>query len=305
MDVRAAEMSDVVTAARIAPEDSRLRTISSPRETSSTERQGMPSVNRQLLTVARQAVQNMRERLGPEVGDGNVTKWNRSMVESLAANPITIRLTITEQHRRKFLLKPESEHTVGNFTTNGDPFCQIFNSMWIELGLMNYIDSIQPTDNKLEFNVTFKSFEPASAFVNRVDKHFLNDPMTGQVYATWESEEPDERNTTAIIMFPRTTLEVWRKEALQHKARMSPHGYPLVEWTKSIWTILTRMRLSIGRYGDCRRYRIVEENHHRVVMEMSFKDGDMLNHFLERKKEHYLTNSWKDRFFAKRHVRLG
>ena len=306
MDAKVSEKSGVGNAVRMTPGDSQPRAISSY-ETNAAEREPIrtPSINRQLLTVARQTLHKMRERLGPDAGDRNVTKWNRSMVESLAANPITIRLTITEQHRRKFLLKPESEHTVGNFITNGDPFCQIFNSMWIKLGLINYIDSIQPTDNKLEFNVTFKSFEAASAFVNQVDKHFLDDPMIGQIYATWESEEQNEHNTTAIIMFPRRTLEVWRKEALHHNAQMSPHGYPLVEWTKSLWTILTRMRLSIGRHGDCRRYRILDENHHRVVMEMSFKNGDMLNHFLERKKEHYLTNAWKDRFFAKRHVRLG
>ena len=58
--------------------------------------------------------------------------------------------------------------------------------------------------------------------------------------------------------FQGRTLEVWRKEALQHKAQMSPRGYPLVEWTKSMWTILTRMRFSIGRHGDCRRYRIID-----------------------------------------------
>ena len=304
IDLKMSEKFVVDNAVRVAPEDSRPKV---PRETKAAEIQPTRTlkVNHQSIAVARQALQATREGLAPKLGDGNITKWNRRMVESLAARPITIRLTITEQHRRKFLLKPESEHTIGNFTTNGDPFCQIFNSMWIKLGLMSYIDSIQPADNKLDFNVTFKSFEPASAFVNRVDKHFLDDPMTGQIYATWESEELDGHNTTAIIMFPKTTLDVWRNEALQQNAPISPHGYPLVEWTKSMWTILTRMRLSIGRHGDCRRYRIMAENQHRVVMEVSFKDGDMLNHFLERKKEHYLTNAWKDRFFAKRHVRLG
>ena len=169
MDPKASEKSGMDNVARIALEDSRPRTISSLRETNGAEKQPShtSNVNNQLLTVARQTVQNMRERLGPEVGNGKITKWNRNMVERLAARPFTIRLTITEQHRRKFLLKPESEYTVGNFTTNGDPFCQIFNSMWTKLGLMNYIDSIQPTDNKLDFNVTFKSFEAASAFVNR------------------------------------------------------------------------------------------------------------------------------------------
>jgi hypothetical protein len=300
-------MTVMDNAVRIAPEDSQPRTASSPYKTNVAEKQPTRTlgVDPQLLTVAKQTLQNLRQCLGSEVGNGNTTKWNRSMVESLAAHPVTIRLTITEQHRRKFLLKPESEHSIGDFTTNGDPFCQIFNSIWTKLGLMNYIDSIQPTDNKLNFNVTFKSFEAASAFVNRPDKHFLDDPMTGLIYATWESEKPDDHNTTAIVVFPRRTLEVWRKEALQHNAQMSPRGYPLVEWTMSMWTILTRMRFSIGRHGDCRRYRIIEENHHRVVMEVMFKDVDMLNLFLERKKEHYLTNAWKDRFFAKRHDRSG
>jgi hypothetical protein len=129
--------------------------------------------------------------------------------------------------------------------------------------------------------------------------------MTGQVYATWDCSEDNEVGNTAVVMLPKSTLEVWRREASYHNAPISQYGYPQVEWTKSIWALLTRMKYSIGRHGDCRRYRTVAEYAHRVVMELSFKNPDTMNHFLARKSEHYLTNSWKDRFFAKHHVRLG
>ena len=266
------------------------------------------SFQARLLSVAKQAMQNMRklQNLPPQSPDGVLSKWNRSMVESLAASPIMLRLTITEAHRRKFLLRPGLEHIIGNFTTDGDPFCQMFNSMWIRLGLMEYIDSIQQAaDKKYDYFVTFKSFEPAAAFVNRVDEHYLDDQMTGQIYATWDSEEDNELGTTVVLMLPKRTLEVWRREASSHNAPMSAYGYPMVEWTKAIWAVLTRMRYSIGRYGDCRRYRVVAEYRHRVVMELAFQNQEMMNHFLQRKTEHYISNSWKDRFFAKRHVRLG
>ena len=178
----------------------------------------------------------------------------------------------------------------------------MFNPMWVRLGLMDYIDSILPAEQKYDYNVTFKSFEPAAAFVNRANEHYLNDEL---LYATWESGHSFEPYAMAIIMIPKGTLDVLRQQAIEDRAWMSVNGYPLVEWSRAVWAVLTRMRLSIGTHGDCRRYRVIEENPDRVVIGMVFKDHDMLNYFLERKKGHYLTSARKDRFFAKAHAHMG
>jgi hypothetical protein len=265
------------------------------------------NVDVQLREVAKETLRKMEklQKLKPRSTTGILTAWNRNMVESLAARPIVLRVTTTAANKRKFLERPDSEHIVGPFMTDEDPFCQMFNTMWLRLGLMNYIDSIQAAEKDYDYFVTFKSFEPAAALVSRPDEHYLGDRISGQIYVTWDEENPEERGTTAILILPRKTLDVWRREALHHNAPMSPYGYPQVEWTKSIWALLTRMRFSIGRYGDARRYRSVQESYHRVVMEVSFKDRKLMNLFLERKTEHYLTNPWKDRFFAKHHIRVG
>jgi hypothetical protein len=233
-----------------------------------------------------------------------VAQRTRSKVESLAKMPVTLRLSITEMLRQKFLLKPDSEHIVSDFRTDGDPFCQLFNSMWIRLGLMDYILYIERGKEKNEYEVTFNSFDAASAFVNRPHEHYIDDKMSGPIYASWDTKM-DESDVSATLILPQNTLDVWRQEALNHNVALSKHGYPLVEWTKSMRSVLARMRYSIGMHGDCRLYRVIAEYNYRVVMEVAFKDQDTLNHFLARKTEHFLTNYWKDRFFARARVHLG
>jgi len=47
------------------------------------------------------------------------------------------------------------------------------------------------------------------------------------------------------------------------------------------------------------------EKKHRVVLEMLFRERRGLDGFLAKKEHHYLTNPWKDRFFAKHLVQIG
>jgi len=229
-----------------------------------------------------------------------ISSWNRSAVENLAGAPVALTLSLSQDQKRSFLLLPESDHIVGPFATDGDPYNQAYNSMWVRLGLMEHILSItKDTSTNGDYKVTFKSFNAAAAFINRVDQHWLHDSLTGQVYATWETKNIEEKQTSAIIILPRATLEVWRGEALKASVPVSEHhGYPLVEWSKSMWAVLKRMGFTIGRDGDCIRYRTMWEKKHRVVIEMLFRERSVLDGFLAKRTRHYLTHPWKDRFFA-------
>jgi hypothetical protein len=228
--------------------------------------------------------------------------------ERLAAKPVEIRLTVSESLLRQFhnqLNQPRnSAHVVGDFATDGDWTSQIFNPMWSRLGLRSHIKSIRNT-NKNEFNVIFKSFDAAAAFVNRPDEHWLMDKISGQVYATWDWDRTNKTNLTAILTLPSATLEPWRRLALEHRAPLTRYGYPDVDWARSIRSVLFRLKISVGKDSECRRYKLLYESPHRVVLELSFNYFDSLSNFLQRKTEHYLTNPWKDRFFAKQQIYEG
>lgn len=219
----------------------------------------------------------------------------------------TIRLAITNRTRREFLRRAESEHDVGPFHTDDNPLCQIFNPMWKRLGMMNYISGINSTREENEFEVTFKNIDGASAFVNQVDDHWLDDRTIGQVYATWkpEGEGMLEETHWATLILPRRTLDIWRRQAVKRGAPVGLLGCPNVQWTRAIWAVFTRMKYSIGSYGDVRGFNIVDETPYRAVAEVRFKDKEMLEHFLKRNKEHYISNDWKDRFFARERRRFG
>jgi hypothetical protein len=172
---------------------------------------------------------------------------------------------------------------------------------------MNYISGIKSTREENEFEVTFKNIDGASALVNRVDDHWLDDRTIGQVYATWkpEGEGRHEETHWATLILPRRTLDIWRRQAVKRGAPVGPLGYPNVQWTRAIWAVFTRMKYSIGSYGDVRGFNIVDETPYRAVVEVRFKDKEMLEHFLKRNKEHYISNDWKDRFFARERRRFG
>lgn len=238
----------------------------------------------------------------------NTSPRNRSEVEKLATAPVAVTLSISPEQKRVFLLLPDSDHIVGPFTTDGDPFCQIYNSMWIRLGLMDHISSIKNSlsseDDKSV--VTFKSFDAAAAFSNRVDQHWLHDALTGQVHATWHTKNGDESKKPGLLVtLPRATIEVWRREALKAGIPPAAQGYPFVEWSKAMWSVLQRMGMKIGADKDCIHYHMLWERRHRAVLHMLFQNERIMNAFLRRKQDHYLTNPWKDRFFARRSTRAG
>lgn len=234
-----------------------------------------------------------------------VTRGNREIVHRLAAQPFEIEIATTDAARRKFLERPDLEHTLGPFRTDNSPFCQMFNSMWVRMGLMDRIYSIRELGETTKFSVTFHSFDAAAAFVNRPDLHWLDDQMVYPVYALWrEMEQPSDANEV-IVSIPRATLEVWRQEAIRRDAPLSFHGLPVIEWEKSMWSVLKRMNLTVGRYGECRRYTIYVEYPHRVLLQLFFKDSESMKRFLDLKNEHYLTNPWKDRFFAMGRIHDG
>lgn len=227
---------------------------------------------------------------------------------TMAKHSQSVTLSISPEQKRAFLLLPDSGHTVGPFATDGDPYCQIYNSMWTRLGLMDHIISIEKAasidDNA--YTVTFKNFDGAAAFVNRVDQHWLHDALTGQIYATWDVEESEEsRRLSAVVNIPRATLQVWRREALKAGIPQAAQGYPLVEWPKAMWSVLRRMGLTVGSEGDCTRYRMIWERKHRGVLDVHFREERGLQQFLNKKQDHYLTNPSKDRFFARRLTRSG
>jgi hypothetical protein len=225
--------------------------------------------------------------------------WRARFLEYLSGTPVTIDLTIDDHQRRRFLMRPPSEHILGAFLTNGDPHCQIFNSMWLRLGLMDHIQAIRPGNTNLDYSVTFKSFEAAAAFVNRSNEHWLEDQISGQVYATWRPEGPPRSIPIATLILPRASIEVWRRVALEHNVRFSKYGLPVVDWGRSFQSVLQRMRMTLGRDGECRWYKVASEYAHRIVIAVCFKDAESLEKFMLLKKEHCLTSPWKDRFFVK------
>ena len=220
----------------------------------------------------------------------------------------TLSLAITNRTRREFLRRAEADSRVGPFSTDTNPVCQIFNPMWERLGLMEYISEIRSTHEENVFEVTFKNIDGASAFINRVDEHWLDDRTIGQVHATWKPEGEGkhwEKSTKAVLTFPKRTLDIWRTEAVKRGAPIGKDGYPEVQWTRAIWAVVTRMRYSIGSFGDARSFRVMHETPYRVVADIIFKDSEVLQQFLRRKSEHHISNEWKDRFFARERWKFG
>ena len=220
----------------------------------------------------------------------------------------TLKLAITNRTRREFLRRPEASYPVGPFSTDANPLCQIFNPMWERLGLIEYISEIKSTHEENEFEVTFKNIDGASAFINQVDEHWLDDRTIGQVHATWKPEgegQQWENSTKAVLTFPKRTLDIWRTEAVKRGAPIGNDGYPEVQWTRAIWAVVTRMQYSIGSLGDARSFRVIRETPYRVVADIMFKNSKVLQQFLRRKPEHHISNEWKDRFFAREQWKFG
>ena len=228
-------------------------------------------------------------------------KWD---ILKLVSKPVDIQLTITPRLRQDFLLKAQSKHT-NLLPPVENPMCQIFASMWKRLRLTSHISFIRQGPTEYDFIVTFKTFDAASAFVNRCDEHWIDDKFSGQVYARWDLGPKDPPFVNAIVTFPRTSLEVWREVAMRDGAPLGQYGFPKIDWGRSLASTLRRMGYKVGGQEDARRYEVLSEYSYRLVMEVSFKDTDTLNQFLQRNREHYLTNPWKDRFFAKAHSLVG
>jgi hypothetical protein len=229
----------------------------------------------------------------------NYPAWRARFVEHLSGTPVTIELTIDNLQKKRFLMRDPSDHSPGPFLTTGDPYCQIFNSMWLRLGLLDHINSIRPSKTDLQYSVTFKSFEAAAAFVNRPNEHWLDDQITGQIYATWPPEGPRQLTPMVTLIFPRATIDVWRRAALEHDVDVSKYGLPYVDWGRSFQSVLMRMKMDLGRDGECLWYKIVSEYAHRMVMAVCFRDFETLEQFVSRKEDHCLSSIWKDRFFVK------
>jgi hypothetical protein len=177
--------------------------------------------------------------------------------------------------------------------------------MWTRLGLSDHILRTRLGASESEYLVTFKTFDPAAAFVNQVHGHWLDDEMTGQVYVTWDPIETFPNNVRAILTLPRATIEPWRKAASERGVATSKYGFPLVDWEQSLMSVFMRMNITCGRNGDCWLWRLVGEYDHIVILEIAFSTTDKMKWFVERKSEHYLSNSWKDRFFVKQKDRYS
>ena len=249
-----------------------------------------------------------RKRDKPE--DANNSGWNLYAYKIFHLKNMrkTLRLAITNRTRREFLRRAEVDSHVGPFSSDANPICQIFNPMWERLGLMEYISEIKSTHEENEFEVMFKNIDGASAFINRVDEHWLDDRTIGQVHATWKPEGEGnhwENSTKAVLTFPKRTLDIWRMEAVKRGAPIGKDGYPEVQWTRAIWAVVTRMRYSIGSFGDAQSFRVMRETPYRVVADIMFKDSEALQQFLRRKSEHHISNEWKDRFFAREWWKFG
>jgi hypothetical protein len=163
---------------------------------------------------------------------------------------------------------------------------------------MDHIKIVRPGNTNLDYTVMFKSFEAAAAFVNRSNEHWLEDQISGQVYATWRPEEPSQSTSIAVLILPKATIEVWRRVALEYNAPLSKYGFPIVDWGRSFESVLQRIEMTLGRDGDCHWYKVDSEYAHRVVIAVCFKNAETLEKFMLLKKEHCLSSPWKDRFFV-------
>ena len=226
----------------------------------------------------------------------------REQIIELAANPVDIQVTISPRHRQSYLRGLDSHFVIGEkaeaaVNNNLD---MILEPMWKRMGLMDYVVRTRQGETDHDLIVTFSRFEAAASFVNRCDEHWVGDQFSGQVYATWMPGSQDEQSVTAIVNIPGVSLKTWRQVALDNGITPTKWGFPIIDWGKSLSEVLKRMHFKIGRYEEVRRYRVLAEYSHRVVMDVSFDDVEGLNRFLAAKSEHYLANPWKDRFFAKR-----
>lgn len=228
-------------------------------------------------------------------------KWD---ILKLVSKPVDIQLTITPRLRQNYLPRAQSKQ-ISSLPLVANPMCQIFAPMWKQLRLTTHISFIRQGPTEYDFIVTFKTFDAASAFVNRCDEHWIDDKFSGQVYARWDPGPKDPPFVNAIVTFPRTSLEVWREVAMRDGAPLGKYGFPNIDWGRSLASALRRMGYKVGGREDVRRYEVLSEYPYRLVMEVSFKDTDTLNRFLQRNREHYLTNPWKDRFFAKAQSLVG
>jgi len=209
---------------------------------------------------------------------------------TLSESSATLPIQLSDTLRHRYPRKSDSDAAPGEF----------FNPMWQRLDLLDHVQAISPGVDDAEYLVTFRTFNAAAAFVNQVDAHWLDDKMTGQVYATWIPLETKPNNVVATVSFPRATIEPWRNSALIHGAGMSNWKFPLVDWGRSFMSVLQRMKLVAGgKKGDCRYWTVTGEYGHVVIMEAAFSDPATMKRFVASKSQHYLSNPWKDRFFVK------
>lgn len=220
----------------------------------------------------------------------SANQWTHLIRVKLSENPITLRLQLNDELRRRYTHIFDDCQAIA-----GD----ILNPMWERLGLLEHILVTHNGPGDFEYLVTFKTFDAAAAFVNQVNGHWIDDEMTGQVYVTWDPIETIPDNVRANLTFPRATIEPWRFAAKQRKVEISKHGYPMVDWGQSLQGVFRRMNITAGRDGACRSWKVVGEYSHVVIMEIGFKDTESMKRFVARKDEHYLSNPWKDRFFVK------
>jgi hypothetical protein len=223
----------------------------------------------------------------------------------LASKPVDIGVTITPRHWQAFIDSVKSQSIDSGKVDPNERLNEILKPMWERMQLTEHIKGVRQGGDKHDLIVTFDSFPAAASFVNRCNEHWLLDEFSGQVYASWLSDNNDKRSVTAILIFPKATLEVWRRIASEDGVPTSKWGFPLIHWGNSLTTVFERMHLSFGRDGQVRRYRFLAEYPHRMILDVSFSDVGTLNNFLARKGEHYVTNPWKDRFFAKRLTWVG
>lgn len=219
-------------------------------------------------------------------------QWKALLKLRLSQNPVTLRLQLNNSLRRKYQEQSGPDN-------NTKKVGYMFDSMWTRLGLSDHISTIRPGENDSEYLVTFKTFDAAAAFVNQVHGHWIDDEMTGQVYATWDPIETHPNNVRAILTLPRASMEPWRNAAAKRFVPRSKYGFPLVDWEQSLLSVFMRMNLTYGRKGNCWLWKRVGEYDHVVILEIGFATTEMMKRFVNSKSQHYLSNPWKDRFFVK------
>jgi SAP domain len=213
----------------------------------------------------------------------------------------------------RMLLPHKLHRLLSTYRPPQDSVYQLFDVMWERLDLLDHTESVRRDDNSTDYTVTFKSFNAAAAFANRVDQHWFIDRIWGHVHTIWDWQPPENTpeayisrfQTSAILIFPSATVATCRRIAVQRGSRMTKKGFPYVQWAASVMNLLFRMRISVGQNGECRRCNVIEETSDRVTVELVFKDVGLRNTFLHRKWEHFLTSPWKDRFFAMPKVYVG